>query len=207
MGLSILTEYILVCTNLSPTPAFSRSVIQDILGRNLLIKKSNVKRVGFVHSLYPNRAMEWINIRQVCGEALTRQGYNDLIPVLEDITFGWRYHEQFCSMIYRPSKVFRDFTFDNDTFKSPCPCNLHKRFSKILDSNTAGFTHNPQIPSITDVHVRTMDIGIIRDNILKENFRNGLNHIPLRQTLLHEVVETIIDAWVQIHMTNYEEYL
>lgn len=142
--------------------------------------------------------MEWINIREVCGEALTRQGYNDLIPVLEDITFGWRYHEQFCSMVYRPSKVFRDFTFDNDTFKSPCPCNLHKRFSKFLDRNTAGLTHNPQIPSITDVHVRTMDIGIVRDNILKENFRNGLNHIPLRQTLLHEVVETIIDAWAQV---------
>lgn len=153
----------------------SISITQDILGRNVLVKVSNIKRVGFVHSLYPNRAMEWINIRQVCNEALVRQGHADLIPHLELITFGWRYHEQFCSIAYRPAKVFRDFTFDDNTFRSPCPCNSPKRFSKYLDHNTAGNTPNIQIPSVTDLHVRTMDIMIIRDSILRENFKNGLN--------------------------------
>ena len=174
--------------------------MQDVLGRNCLVKESNRKRVGFVHVLYPNRAMEWLNIRQICTEALQRQGCNDLIPHLELVTFGWRYHEQFCSIAYRPAKVFRDFTFDNDTFRSPCPCNSPKRFSKYLDPSTAENTPNSQIPSATDSHVRTMDIQIIRDFTLKENFKNGLNHIPLRQTLLHEVVETVLDAWTQVCM-------
>ena len=144
--------------------------------------------------------MEWINIRQICTEALRNQGCDDLIPCLENIMFGWRYHEQFCSMVYRPAKVFRDFCFNDDTFCSPCPCNSFKRFSKFLDLSTADKTPNKHIPSMTDVHVRTMDITIIRDNTLRENFRSGLNHIPLRQTLLHEVVETIIDAWKQVSM-------
>lgn len=44
----------LVCTNFTPTPAVSGSITQDILGKNILVKESNLKRVGFVHSLYPN---------------------------------------------------------------------------------------------------------------------------------------------------------
>jgi hypothetical protein len=43
-----------------------------------------------------------------------------------------------------------------------------------------------------------MDIGIIRDITLRNNFKHGLNHIPLRQTLLSEVMDTVLDAWVQV---------
>jgi hypothetical protein len=43
-----------------------------------------------------------------------------------------------------------------------------------------------------------MDTSIIRDNTLKDNFKSGLNHIPLWQTLLHEVVETVVQAWIQV---------
>jgi hypothetical protein len=43
-----------------------------------------------------------------------------------------------------------------------------------------------------------MDIEIIRDKTLKNNFKSGLNHIPLRQTLLQEVVETVLDAWTHV---------
>lgn len=198
MGVKHSNVMTLVCTDLTLLSAISRSITQDVLGRNMLVKKSNLKRIGFVHSLYPNRAMEWINIRQICMEALMNQGYEELIPLLENITFGWCYHEQFCSMVYRPANVFRDFSFDNDTFRSPCPCNSLKRFTKFLDPKTAGTTPSMQIPSITDMHVRTMDIAIIRDNTLKDNFKSGLNHIPLRQTLLHEVVETVVEAWKQV---------
>jgi hypothetical protein len=49
-----------------------------------------------------------------------------------------------------------------------------------------------------DKHVRTMDTEFIRDPTLKNNFKCGLNHIPLRQTLLQEVVETVLDAWSQV---------
>lgn len=188
----------MVCTDSPLVLGITRSITRDILGRNVLVKKSNLKRIGFVHSLYPNRAMEWISIRQVCMDALMRQGYEELIPHLENITFGWRYHEQFCSIAYRPAKVFRDFIFDDNTFQSPCPCNSPQRFSAYLDPDTASVNPNVQIPSITDRHVRTMNTGIIRDRILKENFTNGLNHIPLRQTLLHEVVETVVNTWNQI---------
>ena len=189
---------LLVCTDPIPPLAISRRVIHDILGRNTLSKESNLTRIGFVHSTYPNRAIEWISIRHICQDALKRQGYDDFIPHLENITFGWRYHEQFRSMVYKPAKVFRDFSFDESMFRSSCPCNLHNRFSKYLDPTTAGSNQDSQIPSVTDIHVRTMDIGIIRDFTLKSNFKNGLNHIPLRQTLLNEVVETILDAWEQV---------
>ena len=189
---------LLVCTGPIPPLAISRRVIHDILGRNTLSKESNLTRIGFVHSTYPNRAIEWISIRHICQDALKRQGYDDFIPHLENITFGWRYHEQFRSMVYKPAKVFRDFSFDESMFRSPCPCNLHNRFSKYLDPTTAGSNQDSQIPSVTDIHVRTMDIGIIRDFTMKSNFKNGLNHIPLRQTLLNEVVKTILDAWEQV---------
>lgn len=142
--------------------------------------------------------MEWISIRHICEDALRRQGNEDLIPHLENITFGWKYHEQFRSLVYKPASVFRDFSFDDRTFLSPCPCNLHKRFAKYLDPSTAGNSPDPLIPSLTDSHIRTMDIEIIRDKTLKNNFRSGLNHIPLRQTLLQEVVETVLDAWTQL---------
>ena len=178
----------------------SRSIAKDVLGKKILVKESKQQRIGFVHVLYPNRAMEWVSIRHMCKEALTRQGYEDLIMHLEYITFGWRYHEQFCSLVYRPARVFRDFVFDENTFQSPCPCNSHKRFIKFIDPNTAGMTPDMKIPSVTDMHVRTMDTMIIRDHTLRQNFICGLNHIPLRQTLLHEVVETVLDAWSQVYM-------
>ena len=142
--------------------------------------------------------MEWINIQFTCEEALKRQGYEELIPDLECITFGWKYHEQFRSMVYKLAKVFRDFSFEDCTFISPCPCNVPKRFTKFLDPNTSGNSQDPRIPSIMDNHVRTMDIDIIRDVTLRSNFQSGLNHIPLRQTLLHEVVDTVLDAWQQV---------
>lgn len=115
---------ILVCTDSTPILTISRLVTHDMLGRNTLVKKSNLKRIGFVHSLYPSRAIEWISIRHICVDALRRQGYEDLIPHLENITFGWRYHGQFSSLAYQPVEIFRDFTFDDNTFISPCPCNF-----------------------------------------------------------------------------------
>lgn len=96
--------------------------------------------------------------------------------------------------MYTPADVFRDFNFDDNTFVSPCPCNFPNRFSKYLDPSTAGAIPDPLIPSVTDSHVRTMDTEIIRDITLKNNFKSGVNHIPLRQTLLQEVVETVLDA-------------
>ena len=149
--------------------------------------------------------MEWISIRHICCDALQRQGNDDLIPCLENITFGWKYHEQFRFSVYKPAEVFRDFFFNDRTFLSPCPCNLQKRFSKFLDPSTAETSLDPMIPSKTDSHVRTMDISIIRDINLRHNFKSGLNHIPLRQTLLQEVVETVLDAWTQVcHILNID---
>lgn len=43
-----------------------------------------------------------------------------------------------------------------------------------------------------------MDIDIIINLVLKNNFKNGLNHIPLHRILLHEVVHTVLDAWYQV---------
>lgn len=67
-----------------------------------------------------------------------------------------------------------------------------------MDPHTVGITLDNMIPSLMDAHVRTMDIEILKNHVLKSNLKNGLNHIPLRQTLLHEVVDTVLDAWYQV---------
>lgn len=198
MGLNHSDAIYMVCTDPTQPLTVSRKIVQDDLGRNMLYKESHIKRIGFVHSTYPNRAMEWVCIRSICDEALRRQGNEDLIPHLENVTFGWKYHEQFRTQVYKPAQVFRDFNFNDSTFVSPCPCNIPKRFSKYLDPSTASDIPVPEIPSLMDKHVRTMDTEFIRDPTLKNNFKCGLNHIPLRQTLLQEVVETVLDAWSQV---------
>ena len=170
-GIEYSDAKILVCTDSNTILVISRKVTRDVLGRNTLSKESNVRRIGCVHSLYPNRGMEWVCIRHICEEALNRQGQEDLIPHLEYITFGWKYYGQFRSLAYKPADVFRDFSFNDMTFMSPCPCNSHKRFAKFMDPTTAEKTFDLRIPSLTDSHIRTMDTEIVRDNTLKNNLR------------------------------------
>lgn len=67
-----------------------------------------------------------------------------------------------------------------------------------MDPQTTGITPDSMIPSLMNSHVWTMNIEIIINPVLKNNFKNGLNHIPLRKTLLHEVVDTVLDAWCQV---------
>lgn len=36
--------------------------------------------------------MEGVKIRQICANALSKKGSKELLPYLETITSGWKYH-------------------------------------------------------------------------------------------------------------------
>ena len=62
------------------------------------------------------------------------------------------------------NKTLLRFHFDDNTFMSPCPCNSPKRFSRYLDPQIVGITPDLKVSSLTDIHIRTMDIEIVRDH-------------------------------------------
>lgn len=133
--------------------------------------------------------MEWL----IYGIFVSMLFSKELLTHLETITFG-----QLWSMAYRPTEVFPDFFFDETTFKTPCPCNSNNKFPKYMAPQTTRITVDSMIPSLMDTHVQTMDIDIIGNLVLKNIFKHRLNHIPLHKTLLHEVVDTVFDAWYQV---------
>lgn len=145
-----------------------RSIACNTMGRHIMVKINNVKRIGFIHSIYPNRAMEWICICQICKDALIRNDSSELLPMFEHITFGWKYHGQLRSIAYQPAKVFCDFSFSEDTFPSPCPCNMFARFNKFLDPLIVNnFFSNKEVPT-KNIHVRTINVEIICNTELKK---------------------------------------
>ena len=61
--------------------------------------------IGFVHILYPDRAMEWVCVTRICVEALYHSDLIHLIPVLDDIILGWTYWEQINTLVYKFAAV------------------------------------------------------------------------------------------------------
>ncbi len=46
-------------------------------------------------------------------------------------------------------------------------------------------------------HVRTMNLHMFPNNVLRDNLKCGMNHIPLSPIRLKKVVSTMMDACVQ----------
>ena len=114
-----------------------------------------------------------------------------VIPALLNIMFAWSYHPNISTHCYKPSKVFREFEFPNCiTLEDTCICHSLRRFSKFIDIDTLG--QNNEKRGIG--HVRTMDI--VQHKGLRQTFTMGLNHIPLRPTHIHEVIQVILDTFL-----------
>lgn len=57
-------------------------------------------------------------------------------------------------------------------------------------------------------YVKTMDLSIIQNKRLRRAFKMILNHIPLRSTVVHEVLQVIVDTFIQVwKMLNVENLL
>ena len=139
MGLKYSDTTTLVIVQIPPNYLlFHRRIVQNDLGRNMLCKKSNLKRIGF-RALLCTQIEQWNGSAFVMyvSEALRRQGNEDLIPHLDKHKFRLEIPWTVSFLVYKPADIFHDFNFDDRTFVSPCPCNFSNRFFKYLDPSTA----------------------------------------------------------------------
>lgn len=172
-----------------------RYLCKDPLGRNVLRKHAESKPLGYIIVTYPCRAMEWLDLRALFSSCLHKFGLDSLIPNIADIRFAWRYHRNLAATLYRPSEVFKKFTFTQ--LLNPCDecsCLKVQRFKKFLDVSTLNETSSH---AKAQVHVRTMDVKIIQHTGLREAVSMGLNHVPLKPTDISVSIATALDAFLQ----------
>ena len=131
------------------------------------------------------------------------------VPTLFNIMFAWCYHPNMSMFCCRPGMVFKDFEITELMGKEvKCICHSSNRLRKFIDSDAID---NEQESERGKGHVRTMDISIIQHKGLRHALKMGLNHIPLRPTLIFEVIQVVYDTFLQVcqvlnitHMVNME---
>jgi hypothetical protein len=88
-----------------------RIITTDSYGRKTIRRNRTRKQLGFIRMFYYNRVLEWVNIRRLFQEVLMLFHFSHLCPVLQDITFCWSYAEAISATFYKPSAVFKKFSF------------------------------------------------------------------------------------------------
>lgn len=140
--------------------------------------------------------MEWLNLRQSFKEVLSYYNILDQVDV-DAIAFSWSYDRNLATRFYKPSDVFKRFSFihllDLDEV---CVCNTAKRFQHVRDPLTA---HECSDFSKPTPHVCTMDLRIIQNPKLREALLQGLNHIPLSSTDTNQVLKIAVDAFARLY--------
>ena len=128
-----------------------------------------------------------------------------VIPDLFNIMFAWSYHPNISTYCYKPSMVFKEFEIPDDmNLEDMCICHTSKRFNKFLDKDTMEENNTTKGRG----HVRTMDISIIQHRELRHAIAMGLNHIPLRPTVIHEAIQVIYDTFIKVcQLLNVEHML
>lgn len=171
-------------------------MFRDQLGRLLVRRCNQRKPIGYVILQYPCRAIEWLHFRKLFTSMLTEFHFEHLIPELQNIMFAWKYHDDLSMLLYKPSKVFKQFDFISLLDSSNlCACHTAKRFQRYIDPQT--IEERSSFIS-ADVHVRTTDVHIIQNLELRNAVGMGLNHIPVKPTSLSACLATTMDALSQI---------
>lgn len=132
------------------------------------------------------------------------------VPALFNIMFAWCYHPNMSVFCYKPGMVFKDFEIPELMEKEvKCICHSSNRLRKFIDPEAMD---NEQVNDTLIGHVRTMDISIIQHKGLRNAIKMGLNHIPLKPTLIFEVIQVVYDTFLQVcqvlnitHMVNMEQ--
>lgn len=135
-------------------------------------------------------------MRQIYSELLSHFDVLEQVA-LDDVAFSWMYDRNIASKVYKPSDVFKNFSFlhlleDNAT----CICLTTHRFRPFLDPLTKLETSDVCKSSI---HVRTMDPKIVQHPQLRSALIMGLNHIPLRPTNFREAIEATMQTYQHLY--------
>ena len=140
--------------------------------------------------------MEWINLRQIFREVFSYFGLSDQVNV-DNIAFSWSYDRNLATHFYKPSDLFKHFSFihllDPD---DNCVCMTVRRFRSFIDPLTV---HECSDYSKPAPHVRTMDLRIVQNPKLRAELARGLNHIPLSPTDLNQAVHVTLDAFARLY--------
>ena len=168
----------------------------DNYGRYKIHRTNKRHTSGFIKLRYTSRALEWLNIRKLFQELLAFFNFSHLCSIVDDITFAWSYKDNLSTVFYKPSAIFKKFSFiDLLNEDNSCACSTATRLRSFCDPltihETSSFAH-------AGVHVRTMDLSIIQHCVLRDALMQGLNHIPLSPTKIGETVAVVMDAFAQL---------
>ena len=135
-------------------------------------------------------------MRRLFLDMVTFFHFPQLGSAIEKIIFAWSYDCTLATMLYRPSEVFKKFSFIHllDE-REKCACMNFNKFKKFCDPLTALESSSK---AHTGVHVRTMDLNIIQHKELREALSQGLNHIPLQPTCITKALATVMQAFDQL---------
>jgi hypothetical protein len=175
----------------------NRVLCTNKYGRIILQRTNDLQGVRFIVVHYCSRALEWLNLRQCFTKVFSHFNLSEHIS-LEKIAFSWTYDKNLASRIYKPSNVFRHFSFiDLLDESSICVCLSVKRFRPFLDPLTESESSDFCPPS---VHVRTTDLDIVQHPLLRAAIAKVLNHIPIKPTDFHNAITVVIDTFMQLFM-------
>jgi hypothetical protein len=173
-----------------------RILITDKYGRHKIHRTNKRSTLGFIKLRYASRALEWLNICKLFQDLLSFFHFSHLCSIVDDITFAWSYTDNLSTVFYKPSAIFKKFSFidllDQDNL---CMCSSAKRLKSFCDPLTINETSSFVAPSM---HVRTVDLSIIQHTGLRDALSQGLNHIPLRPTKIGEIIAIVMDAYSQL---------
>jgi hypothetical protein len=180
-----------------------RILIKDNYGRTKVEQVASQKRVGFIRILYGNRALEWLNLRKVFKELLVFFQFALLCTSVDNITIAWSYDDNLSTVFYKPSLVFKAFSFidflDEDQY---CLCTSANRLKNYCDPLT---TSELSSYCKASMHVRTMDLSIIQHSGLRLALSQGLNHIPLKPSNIAEAIAITMDAFMQVLISLFKK--
>jgi hypothetical protein len=141
-------------------------------------------KTGIIHVHYCSRVLEWVNVKRIFSEVFNHFSIPHFVPLLLNIMFAWNFSPNVSKFCYKPALVFKEFSVESLMSGSyDCICAKSKRLAQFVDLGT--MDENNQDPR---AHVRTMDTRIIHHHGLREAITLGLNHIPLKNTNIREVI-------------------
>jgi hypothetical protein len=142
-----------------------RFLTNDAYGRKTICRNNQQKCLGFIKLFYHNRALEWMNIRRIFQDLLIQFHFFQLCPLLEDIIFCWSYAKTLASVFYKPTTIFKKFSFVHLLDETAlCACTTTSKLLRFCNPLTALETSSFAKSSL---HVRTMGINIIQHKDLK----------------------------------------
>jgi hypothetical protein len=133
-------------------------------------------------------------MKKLFSKMFTHFSIPHVVLILLNLMFAWSFFPNVSRYCYKPAIVFKEFDVSlliNGTYTYLC--NKAKRFYKFLNMETINDEMNSPM-----AHVRIMDTNIIHHLGLREAIALGLNHIPLRNTNIQEIIQVVMDTFMQI---------